>query len=191
MGDSARFGEADGMTRGDATRMERSVVCGVDGSDGARLALRVAASVARELEARLVVAHVVQPRPAARGLGPTADQLAALPLDSLLAAGEALVDRILAEEQLFDVERRVLPGFAADRLADLADEEGAELVVVGSRGRRGFKAAWLGSVSADLVGVARCPVLVVPPGAAPTPRRGEGEMGSRAHWRAFRSAAVS
>jgi nucleotide-binding universal stress UspA family protein len=169
--------------------MQRAVLCGVDGSDGARLALRVAASLARELDARLVVAHVVQPRPVARGLGPTADQLAALPLESLLAAGQALVDQLLAEEGMYDAERRVVPGFAADQLADLADDEAAELVVVGSRGRRGFKAAWLGSVSADLVGVARCPVLIVPPGAASTP--GRREMGSGAHWRAIRCSAIS
>jgi nucleotide-binding universal stress UspA family protein len=57
-------------------------------------------------------------------------------------------------------------GYPAERLADLADEEGAELIVVGSRGRGAFKAAFLGSVSTSLIGVARCPVLVVPPGAA-------------------------
>lgn len=143
-----------------------SILCGVDGSPGARAALRVAARLARQLEARLVVAHVVQPQPAARGLGPTAGQLAALPLDALSAAGRGLVDRIADEEQVGDAERRVVFGFAADRLADLADDEGAQLIVVGSRGRRGFKAAWLGSVSADLIGVAGCPVLVVPPAVA-------------------------
>jgi nucleotide-binding universal stress UspA family protein len=62
-------------------------------------------------------------------------------------------------------ERRVVSGFAAERLAELADEAAAELIVVGSRGRGGFKGAFLGSVSTSLIGVARCPVLVVPPGA--------------------------
>jgi nucleotide-binding universal stress UspA family protein len=37
--------------------------------------------------------------------------------------------------------------------------------VVGSRGRGAFRSAFLGSVSNSLVGVARCPVLIVPPGA--------------------------
>ena len=54
----------------------------------------------------------------------------------------------------------------AERLADLADAEDVELIVVGSRGRGVFKAAFLASVSNSLVGVARCPVLIVPPGAA-------------------------
>jgi nucleotide-binding universal stress UspA family protein len=38
----------------------------------------------------------------------------------------------------------------------------AAFIVVGSRGRGAFKAAILGSVSKDLMGVARRPVLVVP-----------------------------
>lgn len=144
----------------------RSVVCGIDGSLDARLALRCAAELAELLRMRLVVAHVVQPPASTPGFGPTARQLAEIPLDTLLAAGESLVDRMLEEEHLSDAKRRIVSGFPADRLADIADEEGAELLVVGSRGRGAFKSAFLGSVSTDVVGVARCPVLVVPPGAA-------------------------
>jgi len=81
-------------------------------------------------------------------------------------AGVRLLEQIAAEHGLGDAERRVIVGFPAERLADLADDEDAELIVVGSRGRGRFKAAFLGSVSNSLVGVARCPVLIVPPGAA-------------------------
>jgi nucleotide-binding universal stress UspA family protein len=48
------------------------------------------------------------------------------------------------------------------------------LIIVGSRGRGAFKAAFLGSVSNELIGVVRCPVLVVPP---PQPRS-SSRMGS-------------
>lgn len=162
------------------THPRRSIVCGLDGSDGARVALRVAARLARNLGLRLVVTHVVQPQPqlTARGLGPTAGQLAALPLDALVAGGEALLAEILEEEQLGEAERRVVLGFTADRVADLADDEAAEMIVVGSRGRRGLKAAWLGSVSADLIGVARCPVVVVPPGV-PSATDGRPTLGPK------------
>lgn len=166
------------VTWNNGNHAQCSIVCGLDGSDGARAALRVAAPLAENLGLRLVVAHVVQPQPTARGLGPTAGELAALPLDTLLAGGESLVEGILEQEQLGDAERRVLLGFAADRLADLADDEAAALIVVGSRGRRGFKAAWLGSVSADVIGVARCPVLVVPPGAATDGRQTSSAAGA-------------
>ena len=45
------------------------------------------------------------------------------------------------------------------------------MIVVGSRGRGAFKAAFLGSVSTSLIGVARCPVLVVPPEPLPARHR--------------------
>lgn len=139
-----------------------SILCGVDGSQHARLALRHAVRLARALGVRLVVAHVVQPPMSSPGVGPTARQLMTIPIDALLASGKALLDKILEEEEVIDATRRVVLGFPGDRLADLADEEAAELIIVGSRGRGAVKAAILGSVSTDVIGVARRPVLVVP-----------------------------
>lgn len=139
----------------------RSILCGVDGSPGARLALRAAALLSAQLDARLVVAHVVpapvqSSRLAPAGMAPTSAEL---------DTGRRLLENLLDEEGLSVAERRVEYGFPGDRLADLADEEGAELIVVGSRGRGALRAAFLGSVSTDVIGVSRCPVLVVPPEA--------------------------
>jgi nucleotide-binding universal stress UspA family protein len=170
---------ASATERGDAVRMSStnggpvtsSILCGVDGSQHARPALRHAAWLAEVLGVRLVAAHVVQPPLPSPRVGPTAGQLSTIPIDALLTAGDALLDEVLDEEGLDDVERRVMLGFPADRLADLADEEAARLIVVGSRGRGPVRAALLGSVSSDLIGVARRPVLVVPPRAAAPARR--------------------
>lgn len=152
--------------------MSGSIVCGVDGSADSQAALGVAARLAERLEARLVLAHVAEvalvPYAAvgmrAGGIAPQPMTLAAG--DDQEEAGARLLEEIAAEHRLGDAERRVVVGFPAERLADLADDEEAELIVVGSRGRGRFKAAFLGSVSNSLVGVARCPVLIVPPGAA-------------------------
>lgn len=148
--------------------MTGSILCGIDGSGDARVALRVAAQLSDELGKRLVVAHIVQ---AAIRSSPEFPMASRLPLmtaavEMEMEAGERLLDQVVHEERVTDAERRVVYGFPADGLADLADEEDAELIVVGSRGRGAFKAAFLGSVSTDLIGVARVPVLVVPPGAA-------------------------
>ncbi|HVW89687.1 MAG TPA: universal stress protein [Gaiellaceae bacterium] len=150
-----------------------SIVCGVDDSREARVALRIAAGLAVLFDVRLVAAHVVRPPAPAPGIGLTARELMDVPAGALLASGDALLERILEEEELPDAERRVVLGLPADRLADVADEEAAELIVVGSRGRGAFKAAFLGSLSTSLLAVARCPVLVVPPRTTSTLARDE------------------
>jgi nucleotide-binding universal stress UspA family protein len=156
--------------------MDRAIICGVDGSPDSRLALGVAASLARRLAARLIVVNVVaalrDPVVPTLAYAPMARPVGSMPpmtarrTDVDVEAAEAMLERILNEERLPDAEPQTVVGDPAERLADLADDEGAELIVVGSRGRGAFKAAFLGSVSNSLVGVARCPVLVVPRGAA-------------------------
>jgi nucleotide-binding universal stress UspA family protein len=153
--------------------MEKAIVCGVDGSSDSEAALIVAAGLANRLDARLVLANVVEfvpsPYAAVSAMGRPA---VGAPLDDMvseqLRAGELLLGEMAERASVESAETRVVSGFAAERLADLADEEQAELIVVGSRGRGAFKAAFLGSVSTSLIGVARCPVLVVPPGARET-----------------------
>jgi nucleotide-binding universal stress UspA family protein len=81
-----------------------------------------------------------------------------------LRAAEELLEELALDEELANATLRAVHGVPAERLAELADEEDAEFIVVGSRGRGAFKSAFLGSVSRDLIGIARCPVLVVPSG---------------------------
>ena len=59
------------------------------------------------------------------------------------------------------VDRFLLAGRAATAIVEEAHAFGADLVVVGSRGHGPFQAMLLGSVSAEVVDHAPCPVLVV------------------------------
>jgi nucleotide-binding universal stress UspA family protein len=151
--------------------MDTSIVCGVDGSVDSEKAVRAAAGMAERLGARLVLAHVVDPTHTFATAGPMGGSAMSRPLlpDTLEEqeqVGEQLLAEVAGDAGLEQADRRVLFGLAAPRLADLSDEEQAELIVVGSRGRGAFKAAFLGSVSTSLIGLAGCPVLVVPPGAS-------------------------
>ena len=60
------------------------------------------------------------------------------------------------------ITTRVVAGAPAVRIRDVAHDEGADLIVMGTRGRDSYDAA-LGSVSRDVVTTARNPVLLVPP----------------------------
>lgn len=147
--------------------MQSSIVCGVDGSPDSYAALAVAAELAERLDRRLVLVHVTDLAPVYTAVGTVAAMARPAPVtvsDGFNKAAERLVAEMAEAVELADVEQRVVSGVASERLADLADEEAAEMIVVGSRGRGSLKAAFLGSVSSDLIGVARCPVLVVPKG---------------------------
>ncbi len=153
--------------------MSDSIICGIDGSTDAPAVARVAARLAERLGLRLVVAHVGEPvqlQYAATTPYEGPSGRAALLQDVRMQeeSADRLIQEVVAAAALDDVDRCTAVGDPAETLADLADREDAELIVVGSRGRGAFKAAFLGSVSHTLLGIARVPVVIVPRGIADT-----------------------
>ncbi|HEV8627019.1 MAG TPA: universal stress protein [Acidimicrobiia bacterium] len=138
--------------------MERIVV-GVDGSDQSLAALEWAMTEGRVRGAVVEVVHAFMPDLSEVGLVND-------PGTARREAEELL--RKMAEPALVahpgvQVTTRELEGPSARTLLDAA--AGADLLVVGSRGRGGFAGLMLGSVSQQCVHHAPCPVVVVPPGA--------------------------
>ena len=147
--------------------MSGSIVVGVDGSDASREALRWAAEEARLRFLTLVAVHAwsfIPPQPIgdpgmlAMPAGDLPGQLNA-ESDAARSGLDEAVDDALGAEPGVEVERRLVEGDAGEVL--VSESESAELVVVGSHGRSGFKAALLGSVSRHVVDHAKCPVVVV------------------------------
>jgi nucleotide-binding universal stress UspA family protein len=77
------------------------------------------------------------------------------------AEGEAIVADTVAALGSAPVSTRLVEGDAGSALCALAAELGADAIVIGTRGRGGFKRALLGSVSDYVVRNAPCPVVVV------------------------------
>jgi nucleotide-binding universal stress UspA family protein len=135
--------------------MARKIVIAYDGSESGRRALERGAELANGAAVTVVsVAHLL--RPVGRGPGPE-------PLDPDEVARR---DRVLAEAQslLADkgIEARLVPGIGdpASVLVEEAQEWGADLIVVGTRGLNLGERIMLGSVSTKVVHHAPCDVLV-------------------------------
>jgi nucleotide-binding universal stress UspA family protein len=145
---------------------ERStVVVGVDGSPESGVALRFALEDAARRGASVrVVSVYVPPEYWAAAYG-----LSALPVtEEVVAQHEAVareaVDAVVADDPALadvPVEVLALPGPPARALIEQA--RGAELLVLGHRGRGGFASAVLGSVGLHCVLHAACPVTIVRP----------------------------
>ncbi len=140
---------------------------GVDGSDASGDALRWAAEEARLRSLPLVALHawafvplqpIGDPGMLAVPAGDLAGQLSA-ENDAAQIGLDQAVEAALGAESGVEVERKLIEGDAGEAL--VAASKDAELVVVGSHGRSGFKAALLGSVSRHVVDHAACPVVVV------------------------------
>jgi nucleotide-binding universal stress UspA family protein len=146
------------------------IVVGVDGSDGSKTALRWAAEEARLRDAELRVVHVFHSESAWRDLavaeGMTGEQFARvqerLREQDREQAQELVAAAVREIEDGVNVQSVVLHDHhPAQALVEQA--EGADLLVVGSRGRGGFAGLVLGSVSQQCLYHARCPVVVVRP----------------------------
>jgi universal stress protein A len=138
------------------------ILCPIDFSPGSREALAMAAGLARESNAALVVAHVLEPTQWAIAgeyqLAPEVMQDIVDSEEKELAAWRKQAKDLGAKE----VATRSLVGVAWDQIVSAArDDVAIDLVVMGTHGRTGLRHAVLGSVAEKVVRHAPCPVLVV------------------------------
>jgi nucleotide-binding universal stress UspA family protein len=135
------------------------IVVGVDGSSSARSALRWAIRQA-ELTGGSVDAVIAWQYPASyAGFGMAPVGVSDFDFGSW--AEKTLANEVAEAvgARTVDVRTQATEGSPARVLLDTAD--GADLLVVGSRGHGGFAEALLGSVGQHCVHHARCPVVVI------------------------------
>ena len=136
------------------------IVVGTDGSPHAERALEFAADEARRRNAavHVVTAWHVPAAVYGPGFAPTANP----PVEDATREGAELVAARAAESlrlRGLEVETSVCHAQAADALID--QSEGADLLVVGSRGHGGFSGLLLGSVGQQCAHHAHCPTVIV------------------------------
>ncbi|HET8673071.1 MAG TPA: universal stress protein [Thermoleophilaceae bacterium] len=121
-----------------------TILCGVNGSRGARDALQLARALSERLGLRLVVAHVARdPERVAAG-----ERLLAEIADGAAGGGPPQV--------------RLATGDRASRLAEIAGEEGADLIIIGSPSGRRRRLGRRGALARELESATSCPVLIAP-----------------------------
>jgi nucleotide-binding universal stress UspA family protein len=125
-----------------------SIICGLDDSESAKGAARVARVLSAHLGMRLVFVHVTDAE--------SPDERVTALVQRLHQLTERGMELDCGADWLVDA------GHPSDRLLAKAAAEKASLIVLGSHGPR---SSLLGSISAQVSRRASCPVVVVPPGA--------------------------
>jgi nucleotide-binding universal stress UspA family protein len=138
----------------------QSIVVGTDGSPSAEVAVRRATEIARGSGAlvHLVTAYPDAPSPRER-------IVSSAKRDSidLREVAESVLARAASElrSQGVDVESHAREGDPAKVILDVAQEQDAELIVVGARGLTGLQRFLLGSVSSKLAHHAPSSLMIV------------------------------
>lgn len=111
--------------RDEAGSLPRKILIGTDGSPTADRAVRIGSDLARRVEASVVLVHVGEVPKGERVLRQAADEI-----------GEGL-----------KISTRAVQGNPADRLLEVAEEGGADLVILGNKGMTGARRLLVGSVT--------------------------------------------
>jgi nucleotide-binding universal stress UspA family protein len=154
--------------------MFKRILVAVDGSPTANLGLRQAVELAADQGAELMLVHVVDEFLPMAGMEAVVypDEF----LDSMKAAGEKVLSRAAAVAVKRGIKPRTalvetLGGPAADVIVKQAKRWRADLIVLGTHGRRGLRRIVLGSDAELVVRASAVPVLLVRAKAASRSRR--------------------
>ena len=154
------------VVRGEAVVFPTKILLATDGSEDSELAARAAADLAKSSGSELHVVYV-QPMPA-RHSRPMrfAVDLPPKVVESVEEEARTKLEKLvqkMREESSEVTQAHAREGLPAAEIVTLAEEVGAGLIVMGSRGLGGVRRALMGSVSDSVVRHAQCPVLVVRP----------------------------
>ncbi len=149
----------------------KKILAPTDYSDLSCVALRHAFETGRELGAEVAVLHVV-----AMSDDWFSKQPHSNPARDLMVEQKAFLDKFLREKfadwmNLLEVRQEVELGTPHSNIAEFAEREGIDVIMMATHGRTGLDHMLIGSVTEKVLALASCPVLAIParkaPGAIP------------------------
>lgn len=139
--------------------MIKTILVPVDGSQDSFAALKEAEVLAETLESKLIVLTVLTDSKVIEHY--PGDFLTTDFKKAQALRGQQILERAMeAVDIKGKVETVVRTGWASEEIVKCAEEKGADLIVMGSRGLGGFSRTLLGSVSNKVLNTAKIPVLV-------------------------------
>ena len=140
----------------------RQIVVPVDFTDTSDRALSYAVELARKFDSTITVVHAYQIPvygfPADGSYITTADVAA-----QISTAAQGRLDAIIESQKLSNIPMTGIlrDGVAWEEINAVAQEVNADLIIIGTHGRRGLARALLGSVAENVIRTAKIPVLVI------------------------------
>jgi len=140
------------------------ILVAVDGSEPSINASENAIDLAKSNDAELIVLYIVSPVPTSQFEYDNIGRMKEIETEEKEKAQQE-VDKVKqkATEKNVGAKTAVLIRYTsvAKEIVEYAEKMEVDMIVVGNRGKTGFKKMLLGSVASDVVTYSHCPVLVV------------------------------
>lgn len=152
------------------TKPFQKILVGIDGSDKSLEAADYSISIAKNTNAQLIILNVLETEPWYYGKRAyewgSAEELYKV-YENEKAEIQKILDEIKEKAKTLGIQSKtkilMIPRIEGtiNPILKYAEDEGIDLIVVGTRGRTGIKRMLLGSVASGVVAFAHCPVMVV------------------------------
>lgn len=140
-------------------RFIKKVLVPVDGSESSKRAMEMAIAITKAAAGTLTVLEVIEE------FGPLPGYYEAAPpgANRVKWISEQRFENVhpILDEEKITWDRKIVEGYAADKIIEIASEGKYDMIVIGSRGLSGLGRFLLGSVSDRVVHHAPCSVTVV------------------------------
>jgi nucleotide-binding universal stress UspA family protein len=144
----------------------KKIVCAIDFSEASPMVADYANMLAKVHGAEIIVLYVAPSLSQYVGFHVPPSSIESF-VGEIVTGADRTMDAFL-RDNFPDLRAtgRVLTGYAAEEVLRLAEEEGADLIIMGTHGRKGIDRILFGSVAEKVVKSAKCPVLTIRPAEA-------------------------
>jgi nucleotide-binding universal stress UspA family protein len=139
--------------------LPKTILVPTDFSESADRALAYAVELAGKIGAKIHLVNTITIP--ALGVPELGVAVASTMMESAVATNQTELDKLAARFAPTPITTQLRTGDARDVIVDTAVEIGADLIVMGTHGRRGVRRALLGSIAEGVLRTAPCPVLTI------------------------------
>ena len=139
--------------------LPKIILVATDFSECAEHALDYAVALAGKLDAKIRLLNVIGIP--SMGIPEVGVAVTNTLIESTVGTHHAELDKLAGRHPSVSIETVLRTGDARDLIINVASEVGADLIVMGTHGRRGVRRALIGSIAESVVRTAPCPVLTI------------------------------
>ena len=141
----------------------KKIICALDLSDQSKQVAEYAAMVAKLSGASIIAVYAAPTLTQYTGFHVPPNTIDNFVGEIVSGAEQSMSDFVAENFQGVDARGLVVVGYAAEEILKLSEVEQADLIVMGTRGRKGLDLILFGSVAEKVVKSAKCPVLTIRP----------------------------